>query len=108
MQHAPPSNGLAVFARIFWMALGPGTLFVLLFTIASKSNGWLKPQDAIYFLVLIALIVARRFEFNKGSGQTAQGAPATQADIRRYSLAASILGCFAWGVANFIGNYGLS
>jgi hypothetical protein len=97
-----------MFSRGFWMMLGPLLLVPFAIKIIEYGNGWLTPFDFIFVGTLIAMILARGFEFYKGHPRTAEGAPATQQHFWRYVLWVGILGSVAWIVANLVGNYVLA
>ncbi|MGE3806092.1 MAG: hypothetical protein AB7K24_15585 [Gemmataceae bacterium] len=105
-QHVEQRTSLsAAFSRIFWMMLGPMILVVVALNIAQSAAGWLTGADMIFLIVLAGMIAARWFEFHKGDPQTATGAPATPAHLRRYVLSAALLGVGVWVIVNLVGNH---
>jgi hypothetical protein len=76
------TSGLAPLGRIFWMMVGPASLFLLAIAIARDPSGWFTPRDFAFLFVLAAMIAARLLEF-RGDPHTASGEPATPAHFRR-------------------------
>jgi len=101
---ATTSTGI-VLARAFWMLLGPLALFLIGYHIVASGTGWLTGTDLAFFVVLGGMLLARWVEFRTGAAQTAAGAPATGADLRRYVLSATLGGLAVWIVANAVGNH---
>jgi hypothetical protein len=100
-----PTPGYAGFARLGWMFLGPMLLLILAFSILNEGGGWFAPRS-IAFLGLLAFVVFCRWaEFHAGGATTADGDPATSADIRRYALFAALTGTAIWATANLIALY---
>jgi hypothetical protein len=89
---------------MFWMFGGPMLLLMFSYQIASKGGGWFTVIDAVFFVLLGSLLLARWAEFRGGSPQTADGEPATAAHLRRYAIAAGGLGLVVWVIAKAIGN----
>ena len=91
-------------ARVFWMMIGPMTLAILAFNVATKGGGWLIGFDIAYLLVLAAVLAARWLEFRSGQAQTTEGQPLTETGLRRYLMMTASVGLAAWAGANAIGN----
>jgi hypothetical protein len=95
----------AIFARVFWMMIGPLSLVLLAFTIVQIGSGWLTWADGGYLGVLVGMLYARWSEFHKGRAMTTAGQRATPAHLRRYMQQAASLGLGMWIVANVLGNH---
>lgn len=104
----PTTSLLAVLLRVSWMMLGPLALVLLGFAIVTLGNGWLTAADFAFLAVLGGVILARWLEFRSGHAQTATGEPATLADLRRFVVAASLVGLGVWVLANALGNHWLT
>ncbi len=96
------------FARVFWMLVGPMLLIPITFKVIEYGNGWLTAFDFAFLGVLVALVLARSFEFFKGHPLTAEGTPATPAHLRKYVFAIAAIGVPIWVAANVLGNYVLN
>lgn len=101
----PPSSMWVLFARIFWMALGPLILSLLALDIMRSGKSWFTTTDLGFFVVLAAMLVARWAEFSNGQALTAMAEPATPAHLRRYVWGTVLLGLGVWVLANVVGNY---
>ena len=96
------SSNSAALARLFWMAVGPGILSVILVTIVNRASGWLTLSNLFFFVVLAAMIFARWWEFQGGNAKTGMGDPATPTDLRRYVLFMTFLSLSVWLAANLL------
>jgi hypothetical protein len=94
--------------RGFWMLIGPMLLIPIAVSLVDYGNGWFTKFDFLFLGVLVAMLLARGFEFYKGHPRTSEGTPATPAHFRRYALGVVLLGALAWIVANVLGNYVLN
>lgn len=97
-----------LFSRVFWMMLGPLLITVALFNIVMGGNGWFTLADIVFLVLLGGIVLSRWLEFQGGNPQTADGQPATPAQLHRYMLIATIVGLSVWIVANFLGNHWLA
>jgi hypothetical protein len=94
-----------MFSRGFWMMLGPMLLVPFTYKIIEHGNGWLTVFDLAFLGTILAMILARGFEFYKGRPRTAEGEPATFGHLRRYLIGLLIVAAAVWIVANVLGNY---
>ena len=101
------NSELAVYARMFWIMVGPAILLLLLLSIANRGSGWIMPHDIAYLTVLGLVLFARWYEFRENP-TTAAGEPATSADLRKYLLSAAVIGVGLWFAANSFGNFFLN
>lgn len=98
-----PSFSVVV-GRIFWIMIGPLLLVVLGYRVfLTAPDGWLTPADLGFLGILALLVVVRCLEFRSERPQKATGEPATTQDLRRYVVAAILLGLLAWIGANLLG-----
>lgn len=81
------------------MMVGPFAWVLSAFGVASKGDRWLSPADATYSVVVALILLSRWWEFRSGSGLTADGRPASAADLRRFLWATSVAGLILWGLA---------
>jgi hypothetical protein len=98
----------SLIARVYWMIAGPLVLFLFAMTIVSRGNGWLTTTDFAFLALVAGLVLARWYEFQKGSPKTSTGEAATSADLRKYALGASVVGIAVWIFANLLGNHWLA
>ena len=98
-----PMPGYAVFARIFWMFLGPMILVIVTINIVSQQGGWITASNRTFFAVLGVMLLARWAEFHAGNPRTTDGEPATPAHLKRYVLGVLAMGVATWVIANAIG-----
>jgi hypothetical protein len=101
----PTTSFVLVIARVFWMLLGPGLMFMSMIAILQNPGGWFTPADFAFLILLNVTILARWLEFRGGDPRTATGEPATPADLRRYIFYAMPLGVVAWIIANLIASF---
>jgi hypothetical protein len=84
--------------RLVWMLFGPMILTLLIVAIAAKGTNF-SLLDVAYWSALAATVAGRWLEFKGGNPQTAEGEPANIQNLRRYSLAMTLVGLGAWGAA---------
>lgn len=103
---APPTTSAgAFFGRLFWMMIGPLSLALTLYYIVSSGTGWRTFADAMFFVILLGMILGKWLEFRGGNPQTSAGEPATPANLRNYIAAVAIGGPVVWALANLLGNH---
>jgi hypothetical protein len=86
----------AVFGRLAWMLVGPLILFVVTLSLFKKRDSFWDPSDLGYFVCLFAIVVGQWIEFRSGSGLTADGEPVNARQVRRFTVAATVLGLAVW------------
>lgn len=94
-----------LFVRVFWMALGPAVMLGALFSIVNSGTGWLTARDAVYVAALAATVALRWYDFRHGDPTKPTGEPATEADMRWYTVTWVGGGALAWVLANALGNH---
>jgi hypothetical protein len=99
---------LAFLGRLMWVMVGPLVLAIATLLIATRGGGWLTGLDVAYLAVLAGMFLGRWLEFQGGSPQTAEGQPATAADLRNYVVFGVVIGLGVWAVANVVGNHVLN
>jgi len=98
----------AVFARVFWMMLGPAILLTCATLIVkSPGTGWHTGADIVYLMALVGMILGRWAEHRAGNPHNGMGEPSTPSDLRRYIIVVAILGTATWVAANIVSNYWL-
>jgi hypothetical protein len=94
-------------ARIFWVVVGNGALVIVALMIA--EGAWWPPtwRDAAYWAVVAALAVVRLVDIRWLDGRTAEGGPATAADLRRYVVGLLAVAAGLWVLAHLAAKLGL-
>lgn len=96
------SSCLGALLRAVWMLLGTGVLLFLTISIGINKLPWFHPIDLVFWLVLIATILARLLDIIRFSGRTANGEKATMKDWRDYSLLVGGIFIVGWLAAHSI------
>jgi hypothetical protein len=99
---AHPAAGFV--GRLTWMLIGPAALFLTGLAVV-RGSGWLTWPDLAYMAALGVTILGRWVEYLAGDPRTADGEPATAAHVRRYSLAAVVIGLGVWAALNVWANH---
>jgi hypothetical protein len=97
MESNPTVSAFAAVARLFWMVLGPGLLFLLAYKIAQNGAGWFTPLS-ISYLVGLALVVGARHV----DPLDAYGEPRARGVVRGYTIGTLAIGILAWVVAHWL------
>jgi hypothetical protein len=66
-------SGAGCLVRIYWMLFGNALQLFLLATIVSKRPRFPSVSDAIYWLIVVSLILARYVDIRYQNGKTAYG-----------------------------------
>ena len=93
-------------ARIFWVVAGNGALIIVALMIA--EGAWWPPtwRDAAYWAVVAALAAVRFADIRWLDGRTAEGAPATAADLGRYVVGLVAVAGGLWVLAHLAARIG--
>jgi hypothetical protein len=86
--------------RLFWLAFGNLALLALAALIVERSA--FSAIDGIYWLVVVALAVARYLDIRRFDGLTIDGEPATPTHLRRYLMALFTLGGGLWAAVHVV------
>ena len=100
IEEAPPENLAGCFARVFWMVFGNFALVLAAFYIFKNREGFLTILDAVYLLIVVALVVVRYLDITKLNGATTSGKPATLADWRKYFIGIAAISVVLWIAAH--------
>lgn len=86
MQSVPESDRTAagVLLRVFWRVVGNVIVYVAWVMIVLTTAPLPSMLDAVVWLTVLLMLVARRVDIVRFSGRTMDGEPATLADWRRY------------------------
>lgn len=102
--HAPPS-GTGCLLRLFWMLLGNAIVYGSLAMIAMNREPFPSLLDAVAWITVALILLARRVDITRHHGTTASGDPATLAHWRRYAVAVVVLTALASLVAHAIAGW---
>jgi hypothetical protein len=94
--------------RLFWLFLGNGVLGIAAAKLALHPRGWFASLDAIYWVAVALLVAARYADIRYFRGTTAEGAPATLADWRRYAFILVLSAGVVWLAVHFLGAFTLA
>ncbi len=89
---AAPLTGLAL--RVFWMFLGPATLFVVAMLIAQGRGSWMV--DLGYCSAVMLVLAARYLDVSRFDGTTDTGEPVTIEHFRRYAMKLILAAAVVW------------
>lgn len=95
-----PLSGLA---RMFWMLVGPATLFILAYAMVTQRDGWWSTASLAFLVILPLVLLARWLD-----PLNAEGEPAAPDTFRRYTAFALPAGLALWGIANWVANHWLA
>ena len=68
--------------RLFWMIVGNALLFFCAMAIAQGGSSLFAPIDALFWILVGSLLIARYVDIQYFNGLTGDGAAATMADWR--------------------------
>lgn len=97
-----PSNTGGCLLRVVWMLLGNAVLIITAIKITQEHQQLLSIADAVFWVVVAGVALARYLDVHRFHGQTASGQPTTPAGFQRYLV---LLGAFAllvWFVAHAV------
>jgi hypothetical protein len=102
----PPVTSFGVLAaHVFWFFIGPFVLAIITVHIIQAGTGWATIQDAVFFLFVALMVLARWIDQKSGQGTTIEGAPSSWQEFRRYVFSLVSLSFAVWVAANVLGNY---
>lgn len=91
-----PLTGLAL--RVFWMILGPATLFALAMLMAQHRGSWMV--DLGYVSAVMLVLAARYLDISRFDGTTDTGEPATIEHFRRYAMKLFLVAAAVWSLVH--------
>lgn len=94
-----------LFARLFWMMIGPAILLLTSIQIVSHSAGWFTFADVVFGATVAAMIFAKWIESLGVEARRADGELIQPGDLRRYIIGVIAVGCAAWAIINLVGNH---
>lgn len=100
-QRIDPSRGSSLFLRLTWMWMLPSTVLCILL-VAVQPAWTFGPRDLALVLIVAVGIAARLGDVLWFSGTTAEGDPATLADVKRYAASLVLLAVLGWLAAQVV------
>jgi hypothetical protein len=97
MESNQSNSAFAAVARIFWMFLGPGILFLLAYNIAQKNEGWVTPFSIAFLVILVLVIAARQVDPFDSYGE-----PRLPGVVWGFTFGAIVVGLLLWGIVHMI------
>ena len=96
------STASGCLTRFYWMVVGNMALAFLAMGIAEQD--WWPPtwRDAAFWAVVGSLAVVRALDIRLLGGRTAEGEPATEADLRRYIPVLLVISAGLWALAHLV------
>lgn len=106
MQQSTPSRSTPMagqLLRVFWLFVGNAVVYGSWVAIVLTSARLPSVLDAVVWLAIGLMILARRVDIRRFAGRTAQGDPTTMADWRRYVAILVGSGLVGGLIAHFLG-----
>ena len=104
-RHAPktgevgPQSLPGCLVRLGWMGGGHVVLIILTLSILREDDWTLTLKDALFWLVVAAMIAVRHIDMVRFRGTTGDGEPTTLRHVKRYTIALLGLAGLMWAVA---------
>ena len=95
----------SLFARVFWMLLGNTILVILTIFILQGENWTFHTVDAVFWITVAALILARYLDIKFCGGLTSTGEPASMVNWRKYAVVLLICSAVIWVIAHVISHF---
>jgi hypothetical protein len=86
--------------RVAWLLVGNLLLIFSAIFISKHRGAFFSAADAVFWVIVLALMGARYFDITRFKGQTAAGQPASMAHWRRYATLLVVLSFCLWGLAH--------
>jgi hypothetical protein len=86
--------------NIVWMMVGPGVLGLSAMSVLVSRDPALRLIDAIYWVLVAAMLTARYLEVRWFQRVTEGSAPQTMRDFRRYAVLLAVMALTAWCTAH--------
>lgn len=96
-----PSSGSTV-VRLGWMLGGTLTMLVALMVIAGKQRLTLGLPDVVFWAAVVLTGLLRTLDITHFHGETTQGVPATDRDLKRYLTGLAVLAVTGWVIAQLV------
>ena len=98
----PKNKGLGLILRTCWMIWGYFPLLYFAKNIVYGKAGLFSLMDLGVLINLLLIIFIRYLDIRYCEGTTAEGKPATMADLRSFSLSAAGVFFFFWAIFQYL------
>ena len=99
---ASQMSGAGCLVRLGWMMFGNAALVICIGMIAGHTGSFLSAADAVFWVVVPALIWLRHIDITRMNGQTTSGQPATLSHWKRYAGLLLAFSVVAWAAAHAV------
>ena len=86
--------------RLYWFAIGPLLLILMLLGLLNDEAGRRIGYNAAYLIALAGLPLSRWLEWRSGRAETADGTPFTWVQYRQYAILSVAIGLSVWLAVN--------
>jgi hypothetical protein len=93
-------TGAVCLVRLIWMMFGNGALIICIGVIAAHKGSFLSVADAVFWVVVLALIWLRYVDITRMKGMTVFAQPATLSHWKRYVCLLLGFSLAAWAAAH--------
>lgn len=97
METPKPVSAFAAIARLIWLFLGPGVLFLTAYTIYQNDEPWSSPLSVVFLLGLGLLIV-----FRQADPLDSYGEPRSAGIVKGFAIGTLVIGLAAWTLAHVL------
>lgn len=98
MQRA--SHPASVVLRLFWALIGHAIVYMSIASIVAHRQAFPSPFDAVVWLTVAAMLIARRVDIVRYGGQTLYGDPADLGHFRRFAALLVVVSAAASAAAH--------
>lgn len=92
--------GVSALVRLGWMVGGTLAMIVSGMSIAAQPSWTFGWRDVVFWSAALASIALRYLDVTRFAGETADGQPATRADLARYAAGLCLTAAVAWFCAH--------
>jgi hypothetical protein len=97
-------SGLGIIVRLFWFFFGNAILFISITLIFRHRGGLFHTADVVFWITVVALVLARYLDIRFYGGLTATGLPASMAHWIKYVTLLLICSTALWVISHAL-NY---
>jgi len=96
------------FIHLFWLLLGNLALLIVAGRLLFHTGGMFSLLDAVYWLLVVLILLARYADIRYFKGAAADGKPCSLEDWRRYALIFVLWAGLVWMAVHLLGLIGPS
>ena len=97
-----PASGVGCAVRLAWLAVGPLVVMFTAAVIARHDRTSVAFASAIFWGTVLAMLGLRYLDVTKLGGMTADGNPASRADLKQYVIRGLLAAAALYGLALLI------